>query len=162
MNESANFLFDDAGLCNRMGALDDAVLDKLSFGIPGFDEAAIVRRNNAFEARASGPSASQVMGGEEFAVLLPSTDRAGAAGVANRLRQLLESTPVEVDGQQISYTLNGGIAAMDDDVTGLDALIKRADRARHAAKVAGRDRIECRAAELDHSGPPKPGRLQRT
>lgn len=102
------------------------------------------------------------MGGEEFAVLLPSTDMVSAAGVANRLRHLVESTFVEVDGQRITYTLSGGIASMDNDVTGLDALIKRADRALYAAKAAGRNRIECWAAELEKTVPPKPGRVQQT
>ena len=38
------------------------------------------------------------VGGEEFAVLLPSTDLAGAAAVANRLRVLVEEAVVKVDG----------------------------------------------------------------
>jgi diguanylate cyclase (GGDEF)-like protein/PAS domain S-box-containing protein len=83
------------------------------------------------------------VGGEEFAVLLPSTSLRGAAAVADRLRRLVESQPVEVDGVQIPYTLSGGVAAMDDSLAGLDALIKRADRALYAAKAGGRNRIEC-------------------
>lgn len=86
------------------------------------------------------------VGGEEFAVLLPSTSLHGALGVANRLRQLVESRPVEVDGVRIRCTISGGVAMMEDSIGGLDALIKRADRALYAAKESGRNRIECAAA----------------
>lgn len=83
------------------------------------------------------------IGGEEFAVLLPSTDLSGAMAVADRLRQAVESQPVEVDGVMIRSTLSGGVATMDDGITGLDALMKRADQALYAAKAGGRNRIEC-------------------
>jgi len=83
------------------------------------------------------------VGGEEFAVLLPSTDAEGAAAVAERLRQAVESQPVEVDGVPIRCTISGGVATMDADLGDLDALMKRADQALYAAKAAGRNRIEC-------------------
>jgi diguanylate cyclase (GGDEF)-like protein/PAS domain S-box-containing protein len=85
------------------------------------------------------------MGGEEFAVLLPSTGLAAAAAVAERLRQAVESQTVEVDGGRIQYTVSGGVALMSDGLAGLDALLKRADHALYAAKTAGRNRIECAA-----------------
>lgn len=83
------------------------------------------------------------IGGEEFAVLLPSTDLSGAMAVADRLRHAIESQPVEVDGVRIRSTLSGGVATMDDGIAGLDALMKRADQALYAAKAGGRNRIEC-------------------
>ena len=83
------------------------------------------------------------VGCEEFAVLLPSTDRAGAAAVANRLRTLVETTAVMVDGEPIRYTVSAGVAAMDDSLTGLDGLMKRADQALYAAKARGRNRVDC-------------------
>jgi diguanylate cyclase (GGDEF)-like protein/PAS domain S-box-containing protein len=83
------------------------------------------------------------LGGEEFAVLLPSTDLPSAAAVANRLRHAIGDQAVEVDGVKIRYTVSGGVATMDADVEGLDALMKRADRALYAAKADGRNRIEC-------------------
>jgi diguanylate cyclase (GGDEF)-like protein/PAS domain S-box-containing protein len=83
------------------------------------------------------------VGGEEFAVLLPSTGPQGALAVADRLRRTIESHPVQVDGATIHYTISGGIAAMSDTLECLDTLLKRADRALYAAKAAGRNRIEC-------------------
>jgi diguanylate cyclase (GGDEF)-like protein/PAS domain S-box-containing protein len=83
------------------------------------------------------------LGGEEFAVLLPSTSRDAALAVANRLLERIESQVVNVDGAAIRYTVSGGIAEMAADVTGLDALIKRADKSLYAAKNAGRNRVVC-------------------
>ena len=81
------------------------------------------------------------VGGEEFAVLLPSTAVAGALAVANRALAAISARLVEFDGVRIAYTVSGGVAAMDEGVTGLDALMKRADEALYVAKKAGRNRI---------------------
>jgi diguanylate cyclase (GGDEF)-like protein/PAS domain S-box-containing protein len=83
------------------------------------------------------------VGGEEFAVLLPSTGLQGALVVADRLRRVIESQMVRFDGADIRYTISGGLAAMGDCLIDLDTLMKRADRALYAAKAAGRNRIEC-------------------
>jgi diguanylate cyclase (GGDEF)-like protein/PAS domain S-box-containing protein len=87
------------------------------------------------------------VGGEEFAVLLPSTDLAAASAVANRLRTLVETTPVAVDGESIRFTVSAGVAAMDDNVAGLDGLMRRAGQALHAAKARGRNRVDCWPAD---------------
>jgi diguanylate cyclase (GGDEF)-like protein/PAS domain S-box-containing protein len=81
------------------------------------------------------------IGGEEFAVLLPSTTQEQAELVAERLLRAVESGVVEVDGAQIRYTVSGGIATMNVTITGLDDLMKRADQALYAAKHGGRNRL---------------------
>jgi diguanylate cyclase (GGDEF)-like protein/PAS domain S-box-containing protein len=81
------------------------------------------------------------VGGEEFAVLLPSTALEGALAVARRLLAAIAARRVSADGTDIAYSVSGGVAAMDDGVSGLDALMKRADEALYAAKRAGRNRI---------------------
>lgn len=83
------------------------------------------------------------VGGEEFAVLLPSTGVAGALAVADRLRQAVASHALVVDGVPILVTVSGGVATLDNPQLGLDGLMKRADQALYAAKAAGRNRIEC-------------------
>ena len=82
------------------------------------------------------------VGGEEFAVILPSTGLAAAKIVAERLRQAIAVQTVEVDGVTIGYTVSGGVAALDGSFTGFDVLMKRADLALYAAKRQGRNRIE--------------------
>jgi len=81
------------------------------------------------------------VGGEEFAVLLPSTGLEAAAAVADRVRQVVAASTVDADGVPIRCTLSGGVAVMEPGVGGLDGLMKRADQALYAAKAAGRDRI---------------------
>jgi diguanylate cyclase (GGDEF)-like protein/PAS domain S-box-containing protein len=84
------------------------------------------------------------VGGEEFAVLLPSSSLEGAAVVAERLRELVARQPVLCEGVTISYTVSAGIAAIAaGESIDLDTLIKRADQALYAAKANGRNRVEC-------------------
>jgi diguanylate cyclase (GGDEF)-like protein/PAS domain S-box-containing protein len=81
------------------------------------------------------------IGGEEFAVLMPSTDGHQAEAAAERLRQLAHQRPVEVDGVTIGYTVSGGIATVDSDAADLESLMKMADTAMYAAKAAGRNAV---------------------
>jgi diguanylate cyclase (GGDEF)-like protein/PAS domain S-box-containing protein len=83
------------------------------------------------------------LGGEEFAVLMPSTGSTGALAVARRLLNAVAAQTVLVDGAAIRYTVSAGMATMDATVSGLDALIKRADVALYEAKKNGRNRVEC-------------------
>ncbi|WP_229412130.1 MULTISPECIES: sensor domain-containing diguanylate cyclase [unclassified Massilia] len=82
------------------------------------------------------------VGGEEFAVLLPSTGLDAAVAVAERLRGLVAGRPVAYDGAHIACTVSAGVAVCDGEAPGLDGLMKRADQALYAAKAAGRDRVE--------------------
>jgi diguanylate cyclase (GGDEF)-like protein/PAS domain S-box-containing protein len=89
------------------------------------------------------------VGGEEFAVLLPSTDLDAAVAVAERVRGLVAGRPVAYDGALIACTISAGVAVCDGEALGLDGLMKRADRALYAAKAAGRDRVERWRPALD-------------
>ncbi len=77
-------------------------------------------------------------GGEEFVVLLPGLDAAGAATVAERLADVIRSRPI--DG--LDVTMSFGVAATGPaEPLEFDRLFERADRALYAAKDAGRDRV---------------------
>jgi two-component system, cell cycle response regulator len=79
-------------------------------------------------------------GGEEFLVLLPRTDAAGARLVAERMRQALAGQPIPLpDGGEVKVTASIGVAAGTDD--GVAGLVDRADAALYEAKAAGRDRV---------------------
>jgi diguanylate cyclase (GGDEF)-like protein len=85
-------------------------------------------------------------GGEEFIVIMPETNAAGAAVVAERLRAAIEANVARaawvVGDQGYSESITGsfGVAAFD---MGDDAkhLMKRADDAVFAAKAAGKNRV---------------------
>jgi diguanylate cyclase (GGDEF)-like protein len=80
-------------------------------------------------------------GGEEFIVVLPGCPAPGAAVVAERLRAVVASTPVDLGAAQLAVTCSVGLATMTEGATA-EVLVKRADDALYAAKRAGRNRAE--------------------
>lgn len=80
-------------------------------------------------------------GGEEFCVLLPETDLAGARHIAEQIRATIESTAIEFDGTIIQATLSIGAAEYSVGES-LDKLMARADKALYRAKLMGRNRTE--------------------
>ncbi len=85
------------------------------------------------------------MGGEEFAILMPETDRAQAGLVCERLRERVELSPVPLpSGAALTVTLSTGIALMAGEEAS-EALISRADVALYDAKAEGRNRVKLAA-----------------
>ena len=80
-------------------------------------------------------------GGEEFLVLLPDTDAAGAGALAERMRERVARLHPVLDGEAQAITISIGVAARLPQDRHADALIHRADRALYAAKRAGRNRV---------------------
>jgi diguanylate cyclase (GGDEF)-like protein len=79
-------------------------------------------------------------GGEEFLVLLPFTDLAGAVALGNRVcESIAEEAFVLADGSTLAITVSGGGAVADGHSP--QELVGRADLALYAAKAAGRNRI---------------------
>lgn len=78
-------------------------------------------------------------GGEEFVLLIPDMDLAGAMTIAERVRVAAEEP--RVDGLP-PITLSGGVALCDPgDGRDPEPLLRRADAALYLAKRAGRNRI---------------------
>jgi two-component system cell cycle response regulator len=88
------------------------------------------------------------MGGEEFVVVMPETDMAVAATVAERLRRRIASEPFPIEHAQkkIDVTISIGIAAMESAHDTAAQLLKRADQALYRAKRDGRNRVVADAA----------------
>ncbi len=78
-------------------------------------------------------------GGEEFAILLPHTDLAGARTLAERLRQSVQAQRVLHNDQAIAFTISLGIACLDRPSRDHRCLIEWADQALYASKHAGRN-----------------------
>jgi diguanylate cyclase (GGDEF)-like protein len=81
------------------------------------------------------------VGGEEFAWLLPETDKRSAAEAAERLRHEMSSRPVETPRGPVSFTVSLGVAGLRPQDESWEDLMNRADRALYQAKAAGRDRV---------------------
>jgi diguanylate cyclase (GGDEF)-like protein len=81
------------------------------------------------------------IGGEEFAVLLPSTILEGECALAQRMIESVRNTPVEVDGKRIPYTVSIGAGCFSTE-TSFTPLLGLADAALYRAKEGGRDCLE--------------------
>ena len=79
-------------------------------------------------------------GGEEFLVVLPQTDIAGACVLGERIRQSIAEAPFDVgSGAPIRVTVSVGASALSDSIQTAEQLIEAADVALYEAKDAGRD-----------------------
>jgi diguanylate cyclase len=82
-------------------------------------------------------------GGEEFAIILPSTPLAVAKMAAERIRAAIMVREIKKRGTGGSFgsiTISIGVAQLRDGETSL-ALLKRADGCLYAAKRSGRNRV---------------------
>ena len=80
-------------------------------------------------------------GGEEFAVLLPDTGKAGAAIFAERLRKAVEGDEIIHEGESIRCTISLGVADLSVPANEYKQLIERADQAMYRAKKSGRNKV---------------------
>lgn len=83
------------------------------------------------------------LGGEEFAVMLPSCHTAYGSIVAERIRKAIESLPIPIaPGQSIQVTISVGGAFAPEWVRSTTALwSERADQQLYRAKAEGRNRV---------------------
>jgi diguanylate cyclase (GGDEF)-like protein len=90
------------------------------------------------------------VGGEEFSILLPDTDPAGAYRAGVRVCDAVRTHLFVVAGKRIHCTISVGVvstSAIGNDGSGA-TMIARADEALYAAKNAGRDRVSVWSGEL--------------
>jgi diguanylate cyclase (GGDEF)-like protein len=92
------------------------------------------------------------LGGEEFAILMPETDLAGAHALAERLRAAIRELRFEAAGQVFGVSASIGVTALAAADDGVAALMARADAALYRAKGAGRDRVIVAAVDAQLLG----------
>lgn len=82
-------------------------------------------------------------GGEEFLIVVPSSDAKGTLGLAERIRRAIEAQPVLANSIPISVTASLGVTASVSS-SPLDAqeILRLADAALYRAKELGRNRCE--------------------
>lgn len=81
-------------------------------------------------------------GGEEFLLLLPDTDAAGAEAVGQTILDRVGAAPFELPGgASVSVTVSIGVAGWAAAGTSADAVVTAADAALYDAKQTGRNRV---------------------
>jgi two-component system cell cycle response regulator len=81
------------------------------------------------------------VGGEEFVVCSPYTNRLAAIVLAERLRKAVESLEIQYEGNHIPVTISIGIALQPQDGDALETLLGAADERLYIAKNNGRNRF---------------------
>ena len=79
-------------------------------------------------------------GGEEFVVMLPHTDEAGAVMAAERIREAVGKIVVPAGTQDVRFTVSIGATTHARGVT-VDQLLECVDKALYAAKNGGRNQV---------------------
>jgi diguanylate cyclase (GGDEF)-like protein len=87
-------------------------------------------------------------GGEEFLVVAPSTDAAGAYALAERVRRRIEAEPIHADAEWLRITASCGVA-VNSPAVDRKTLLNSADRALYRAKEQGKNRSELATASLE-------------
>jgi len=82
------------------------------------------------------------LGGEEFALLLPETDKIGAINLAQRLRRGIQEYPYdEAVREELEITASIGVATVTPQTREPETILKIADRALYKAKDGGRNMV---------------------
>jgi len=83
-------------------------------------------------------------GGEEFVMILPSTNLEGACVIANKVRETLASMKFPNESSPFGYvTISQGVASMEPTTSSqLSGLVDAADKALYDAKNSGRDQVK--------------------
>lgn len=79
-------------------------------------------------------------GGEEFLFVLPDTDESNAVVLAEKVRETLATSPVDIQQKNVVITASFGVAQIDFE-QGLDKALTLADKALYKAKEKGRNKV---------------------
>jgi diguanylate cyclase (GGDEF)-like protein len=88
------------------------------------------------------------IGGEEFALILLGTDLESATNIADDVRDLVDSSPIRVEGNSMPMTASFGVATISKNDTCVADIVVRADRALYRSKRAGRNRVDLESSQI--------------
>jgi diguanylate cyclase (GGDEF)-like protein len=91
------------------------------------------------------------IGGDEFVLLLPESDEAGAEHAIGRIRHALAS-PIDLGSQKVHITSSIGISVFPHDGPNLHELLRCADVAMYWVKEHGRNGYRVFSRETDSGG----------
>ncbi len=107
------------------------------FGHSGGD--LIIRRfSEVLKEKAPGDAIMARLGGEEFAIMLPSNNAASASQFAEEVRTAFKQVALDAVAGEANPTASFGVA-IAREAEDLQSLMERADRALYRAKHSGRD-----------------------
>lgn len=81
------------------------------------------------------------VGGEEFCVLLPLSNKKVAYAIAEKLREVVSNTSITTRNGDISITVSIGVSEVENTDIDHTAILKRADENMYKAKKTGRNRV---------------------
>ena len=80
-------------------------------------------------------------GGDEFAVVLPNTNKRGSLAVAEKIKNNIKNMPFKFKGGDLIVTLSIGIATYPENAADNETLIEKADRALYESKNQGKNKV---------------------
>ena len=100
-------------------------------------------------------------GGDEFTILLPGADQAGALSVAEKVRAAVTGAGHQRGPDALLLTCSIGVASFPEDATDAPSLLFAADRAAYLSKHTGRDLVSTAAQGAERAAsfmptPPTP------
>jgi diguanylate cyclase (GGDEF)-like protein len=89
------------------------------------------------------------IGGDEFAVLMPNTDKRGAVAAAARLERALKTKPIyEADGLEMRLSISCGVAGYPWSGETVAEIVQRADANMYGVKATRKGRTQAATAPM--------------
>lgn len=143
-------------MCCAMMDLDDFKSINDQYGHPVGD-AALIHFAKTLRLHVRRADAIARLGGDEFALVLHNASGTDTLGVLERLRKVLEASPLSAPGGSVRLSFSAGVAERQVDESLIDALA-RADAALLDAKRSGKAMVRLHLPpdkpEGDHVSPP--------
>ena len=80
-------------------------------------------------------------GGDEFAVVLPDTDKLPAFAVAKKIIQQISSEPFVIENRKVSISGSAGVAAFNKNDPDITDILSRAERKLNKSKREGKNQV---------------------
>lgn len=87
-------------------------------------------------------------GGEEFVLVLPNTDVEQAVAIAERICESMTKLRVAAENVYVGFSVSMGVSFLSDDISSVEQLVSKADKALYQAKYQGKNRVVIATEEM--------------